>query len=140
MFMAYLHKRISERTFILLALTTCTVASFIQIYYGYCLLSGVYIASNILIVFTTQVLDGSCNGLLGKKFPDYLGVGAFNAMYISAFSTSAGRMTGNLVVSAAGDAENNAFIPLTIVSLVIVILVLIFFRVLNSNEARRKIK
>ena len=90
------------------------------------------------------MLDGSGNGLLGKKLPEYLGVGAFNAMYIAAVSTSAGRVIGNVIISMAGDEnqnfENNAFIPLTILSLVIVVFVLIFFRVLDANAERKKIK
>ena len=91
------------------------------------------------------MLDGSGTGLLGKKLPDFLSVGAFNAMYIAAVATSLGRTMGNITISIAGanhdtNFQDEVFIPLTILSLVIVVFVLIFFRTLDANVERRKIK
>ena len=66
-------------------------------------------------------------------------------MYIAAVSTSLGRVIGNMTLSVAGrdgdtNFQNETFIPLTILSLVIVVFILIFFRVLDANVERKKIK
>jgi MFS family permease len=140
----YLALRIRDRTFILLSVTITTLASFLQISYGPDVVpEGQYIVANILIFLSTNVTDGTSNSLLSKMIPYYLTTGIFNAGFTATMFGTVGRFIGNIAVSLAGmrgvrTLENYLFIPLTFVSLVTVVFVLVFYRCLLLDLTKRK--
>lgn len=94
---------------------------------------------------STNITDGTGNGLLSKVMPYYLAIGVFNAGFSSTVLGTIGRVLGNTFISLANSKsleilENNIFIPLSIISLVSVIFVLVFYRSLyiDINSTKKK--
>ena len=98
--------------------------------------------------FSTNITDGTSNGLLSKIMPLHIQAGLFNAGFASVLFGTLGRVIGNVAVSLAEAdgleyTENNAFIPLTVVSVITVTIGAVFYNWLNprakkSRSSRKK--
>ena len=91
----------------------------------------------------TNILDGTSNSLLTKKYPPVLAKGILNAGLTATVAGTTGRAVGNVFISLAGangaeHIENNLYIPTAVVTLLTVVVCLLLFKTLKY-EPKKKI-
>jgi MFS family permease len=139
----YLSRKFKDRSFILVAVIFATFACVLQINFAEKMPEFQYILANIIIFLATNVTDGTSNSLLSKVLPLSLASGIFNAGFNSTLMGTLGRVVGNALVSFAGSdgidhIENNLFVPLTGLSGLTLIVLIVWFRRLHYDVKKDK--
>ena len=143
-FIAYTSGYIQDRQFILTALCLCTLGSFLLIGYGD-LPVWQYVLGSIVVHLATNLADGVSTSLTSKVLPPEMAKGFFNAGLLATLAGSLGRAFGGIVISISGHfgtnqtMENYLFVPMTVLTLVSLLFVLITYKVLVPLQAPKKI-
>lgn len=104
-----------------------------------------YILGTFLMYMGMNIDDAVTASLLSKVIPPHLGLGIFNAGFIVVFVGSLARGIGGLTIALAGwyeddveDMENVLFIPLTLLSVLTLVIFWVFYYTLGTQDTRKK--
>ena len=92
----------------------------------------------------TNVLDGTSNSLMTKKYPPVLAKGILNAGLTATVAGTTGRAVGNVFISLAGangaeHIENNLYIPVAGICCLTLLVCLLLYRLLKY-EPKKKVQ
>lgn len=140
-----LTKYTQDRQFILSAFCLLIMGNLLMI--SYVRMSQIqYIVGTVFITLTSCLTDGVATSLTSKVLPPKFAHSILNVGLLTTIAGSLGRSIGGLYVSVVGvfgddeELENNMFIPLALLSLALLFIYVIWYKLLTPLLYESKLK